>query len=353
MRKSSVLIEVSLGFQVLPSTSFLNRSDSNFLFKVDAPRGFFSGILEAGFGIFVLIIAIRFFNAPNYCKAILAGGSAFGLILSPLIMSFWSGSRYSSSNKCGVLMLVTSTFIFLASLCKEVHLLTFYLLLAQISLSQVPNLMIKIYSDLYSSKERGFRLSCNLVLSTIGAMLVAWFLGKYLDMDDCDYRLAFWTMSLASAFCSLAHFFMPDKKNESQDENSRMQRIRDIIRIPVEDRLFFRVLTAWMILGFGVIMTFPLRIEFLADKKGLNFSNEEIALVGVSVFFVFKVIGAVLFGKLFDRINFMRFRIFLNLFLLIAILVYFNSETFLGVAIGTGLAGLAGGANIAWNLWVH
>ena len=41
------------------------------------------------------------------------------------------------------------------------------------------------------------------------------------------------------------------------------------------------------------------------------------------------------------------------MFLLIAILVYFNSETFLGVAIGTGLAGLAtGGANIAWNLWV-
>ena len=103
------------GFKHYHPTSFLNRSDSNFLFKVDAPRGFFSGILEAGFGIFVLIIAIRFFNAPNYCKKILAGGSAFGLILSPLIMSFWSGSRYSSSNKCGILMLVTSTFIFLAS----------------------------------------------------------------------------------------------------------------------------------------------------------------------------------------------------------------------------------------------
>ena len=143
------------------------------------------------------------------------------------------------------------------------------------------------------------------------------------------------------------------RKNESQDENSRMQRIRDIIRIPVEDRLFVRVLTAWMILGFGVIMTFSFKDRISCRQKGLNFSNEEIALVGVSVFFVFKVIGAVLFGKLFDRINFMRFRIFLNLFLLIAILVYFNSETFLGVSIGTGLAGLAtGGANIAWNLWV-
>ena len=45
------------------------------LFKVDIPRGFFAGVLEAGFSIFILLIAIRFFEAPNYCKAIIAAGS--------------------------------------------------------------------------------------------------------------------------------------------------------------------------------------------------------------------------------------------------------------------------------------
>jgi hypothetical protein len=49
----------------------------------------------------------------------------------------------------------------------------------------------------------------------------------------------------------------------------------------------------------------------------------------------------------------MRFRIALNLVMLTAILIYFNAGTFLGVAIGTAIAGLGtGGANIAWNLWV-
>ena len=49
----------------------------------------------------------------------------------------------------------------------------------------------------------------------------------------------------------------------------------------------------------------------------------------------------------------MRFRIVLNLVMLTAILIYFNADTFLGVAIGTAIAGLGtGGANIAWNLWV-
>ena len=74
------------------------------LFKVDTPRGFFAGILEAGFTIFVLLIAIRFFNAPNYCKAILAAGSSAGLILSPFLMGLWGKSRTPNSIKCGILM---------------------------------------------------------------------------------------------------------------------------------------------------------------------------------------------------------------------------------------------------------
>ena len=49
----------------------------------------------------------------------------------------------------------------------------------------------------------------------------------------------------------------------------------------------------------------------------------------------------------------MKFRISLNLIMLIAILIYFNSNTFFGVALGSAIAGIGtGGANIAWNLWV-
>ena len=81
-------------------------------------------------------------------------------------------------------------------------------------------------------------------------------------------------------------------------------------------------------------MTFPLRIEYLANPNGLNLKNEEIALIAVSNFLVFKVIGALICGKLFDRIHFMQFRIALNLVMLCAILVYFNSSSFLGLSIG-------------------
>ena len=60
-----------------------------------------------------------------------------------------------------------------------------------------------------------------------------------------------------------------------------------------------------------------------------------------------------LWGKLFDQMHFMKFRILLNIQMIIAILIYFNSSSFIGVVIGSALAGsVMGGANIAWNLWI-
>lgn len=330
----------------------MEKKAAQLLCKLDAPRGFFAGVLEAGFSIFILLIAIRFFEAPNYCKAIIAAGSPIGLILSPFLMSLWANSQIQEPRKCSILMAFCSAFIFAASLSPDVIFFTGCILLAQICLSQIPSLMISVYSQLYSKKERGFRLSITLVLSACGGMVSSYYLGKYLDLEQADPRLALWAISGAALCCGVFHFFMPKVKGE-QPYLSRLVRFQNIFKIPKEDRLFLRILIAWMILGFGVIMTFPLRIEYLANKQGLNFSNEEIAFIGVSIFFTTKVLSVLLCGKLFDRVHFMRFRIVLNLVMLTAILIYFNADTFLGVAIGTAIAGLGtGGANIAWNLWV-
>ena len=47
------------------------------------------------------------------------------------------------------------------------------------------------------------------------------------------------------------------------------------------------------------------------------------------------------------------FELLLNVFLLLASLVYFNAESFIGVCMGATLAGIGtGGSSIAWSLWV-
>ena len=57
------------------------------------------------------------------------------------------------------------------------------------------------------------------------------------------------------------------------------------------------MLLAWMIMGLGIIMTLPLRIEYLGGESGLNLTNEQIALVTVVVFSIARVLSSV-FGRI-------------------------------------------------------
>ena len=98
-----------------------------------------------------------------------------------------------------------------------------------------------------------------------------------------------------------------------------------------------------MILGFGAIMTFPLRVEYLSKEDQLNLSNQEIVLVTIMVFFGAKILSMHLWGKLFDHMHFMKFRIILNILMIIAILIYFNSKELIGVLLGSALAEFGNG----------
>ena len=140
------------------------------LFRLDLSRGFFLGILDSSFGVFVLLICIRHFEAPDYCKGLIAAGGSVGLLATSLLVGMWSNSSCSEPIKCSIYMFLSGLFIFLSSWVSGVMAFTVFMLLAQIFLSQVPSLMIGVYSSLYMKEDRGFRVSCNLVMSTIGGI---------------------------------------------------------------------------------------------------------------------------------------------------------------------------------------
>jgi len=55
-------------------------------YRYDTLRAPFYGILEAGWGTFALIIAIRHFDAPETYKAFIAGAWPMGFLLTPLTL---------------------------------------------------------------------------------------------------------------------------------------------------------------------------------------------------------------------------------------------------------------------------
>ena len=315
-------------------------------------RGFGHGILDTGFSVFILLAAIRFWDAPSIYKGALSGGGSLGLILTPFILSYFSGNKLSETRKCAGFTFCASIFILLASFATSLLLFTLLLVIAQICLSQVPSLMIRVYAEIYDDKERGRKLAFNLIFSTLGGLFSSYLFGSYLDTNDANFQVILWGMTVAGilSVCSLMSM---QGHLKIKNEYDKPPTLVSIFRAPLNDRLFLRILIAWMILGFGAIMTFPLRVEYLTREDQLNLTNQEIALVTVMVFFGAKILSMPIWGKLFDLMHFMKFRILLNSFMALAIIIYFNSSSLSGVILGSALAGAGmGGANLAWTLWV-
>jgi hypothetical protein len=319
-------------------------------FRLDLINSSLGGILEVGFGTFAILIAIRFLGAPDMIKAVLASGVSAGLLLVPHMQRLAVWTQLSASRFCASLMLICALLLFASGYLSHVWLLAAALFLAQVCFSQLPGFMIQVYSRNYGSKERGKRLSWNFILSALIGMILSYVGGSYLDGQSADPGLIFRIMGMVSLASALALFLIPSQPIK---KGKHTQGLMDSLNLLKEDRLFASMLLAWMIMGLGIIMTLPLRIEYLGGESGLHLTNEQIALVTVVVFSIARILSSRLWGELFDRVRFLSYRISLNLLLISATVLYFHAESIIGVSIGAALAGVGvGGSKIAWSLWV-
>ena len=141
--------------------------------------------------------------------------------------------------------------------------------------------MIQVYAQNYGVKERGKRLSWNFILSASIGMILSYGGGSYLDAQWAEPSLIFRIMGLVSLGSATALFLIPSQPIR---KGERAHGLWDSFVLLKEDRLFASMLLAWMIMGLGIIMTLPLRIEYLGGSNGLGLSNEQIALVTVVIF---------------------------------------------------------------------
>src|SRR4051812_6320105 len=70
-------------------------------FRHERWRAISAGILEGAGTTFLLIIAVRWFQAGATAKALVAGGGSFGLLISPFVVTWvsrlgWTASKASA-----------------------------------------------------------------------------------------------------------------------------------------------------------------------------------------------------------------------------------------------------------------
>src|SRR5437867_9611860 len=85
-------------------------------YRYERWRAVTSGILESATSTFLLLIAVRWFEAGALAKALVAGGGRFGLLLSPLVVAVVSTRGWPAAEAASGLLVVGAGRILLAAL---------------------------------------------------------------------------------------------------------------------------------------------------------------------------------------------------------------------------------------------
>ena len=316
----------------------------------DRIRGCAGGFLEATFQTFVLLTAIRVFEAPTFVKATLPAAFPIGFLLVPMTVYVAARIQRRVGSICAGYAVFCAIALALAVGANALWVYVACILAAQIILSQVVPLVTQIYASNYSPKELGSRFSTTFLISTSMAALVSYTGGKLLDYDLSYYIGIFVCASLASLVVALAFLKMPTDALKSISKGNPWQSVV----LLKKDKLFAWMLGAWMIMGLGSFMTFPIRIEYMANPAyGINATNEQIGLIFGAIPLITRLLSTKFWGYLFDRLNLISLRIILNLLMMVSHLLYFSTTNLWLMGIAAGILGLSfGGGRIMWQLWV-
>ena len=317
--------------------------------KYDLRRNFFNGIVEASFSATALLVAIRHFEASDHAKSLIAGGSCLGFLLAPGFLLLIGKSKLPVSRICALLMLGAAIGILLSATANSAWVYAGWLLLACVLAGQVPSLMVHIYSRNYPSGQRGRKISGNLMLSAVVGAGTALTIGWILDQNLNHFRPGAVVIFLFCTFTAYFHLKIPSVPLKSDSGG-----LSEDLRHALKDRLFFWMLTGWMLMGIGNLVTIPLRVEYLANPVyGIDASNTVVLAITLVVPLVTRVASIPMWGWAFDRFNLAFVRIAINLFFLVGLFLYFQTQDFVFLGLASALIGWAtGGGTMAWTLWV-
>jgi len=317
--------------------------------KFDFWRNTFNGIVEASFASTCLLVAIRYFDASDTAKSLLASGGAIGFLFAPLFLILIGKSRMPVSKICSALMALTAIFILISAISPSAWFYVICVLLGCILAVQVPSMMVHVYSNNYSPNEKGGRISGNLMLSSAAGGATALVIGLILDLDLGFFKLIAFGIFLICLGTAYFHLKIPSKPLETDSLG-----LLKIFLQATKDRLFLWMLSGLMVTGIGVMLTIPIRVEYLVNPAyGLNFSNTLVLCIAMVVPLVTDVSSIPIWGRAYDKFNLAYVRTFAGIFFLLGLFLFFQSKSLPLLCLASALIGTGvGGGTMVWTLWV-
>ena len=320
-------------------------------FALDTIRAVPAGVVETLGTTFTILLANRVFQAGDMAKASLVAMPSLGLLLSLFVVQGVRRSGMSVNAMLALIFAVSGGGFMVASFAGDrfdVYLMGMTVALITVTLN-IP-LFSQIYRKHYPGSRRGSLFSNTAFLRKIFAIGAAALFGWMLTQSLDNYPILLWSYAGASFLMAVCVLFM-DRVTLSK---SRQVKLFEAFRHVSEDKPFRKMLISWMILGSGNLLCFSLFVEYISNKDyGFDFDENKISLITTIVpeflFFVFVLV----WGRLFDRMNFYVLRCLINVFFALGVLFYYLGDAEWCLFVGIGLHGVArAGGNVAWSLWV-
>ncbi|HMO18084.1 MAG TPA: hypothetical protein PKA63_07390 [Oligoflexia bacterium] len=308
------------------------------------------GILDTGVSTFYLLYMERVLNTGVWPKAFIAGGASIGLLLSPLVVQLVAGLGLLSSRGAASVYFISGLATAITFVVKDPILITVLLVISMASWNTSIPLTTQIYADNYPGKRRGVLFSLSNMTRILSTALFAYYAGLLLELSLDFFALIIGLLSVMSFFSAWLLFRYPSRVTKRETSNALLDGLR-AVRF---DKVFRVTLIGWMIMGFGNLMIYPLRVEYLANPiYGLDLGEWRIAMLVTVIPSCSRFVCTFFWGMLFDRVNFFTLRILMNFCFILGMLSFFLSSSFLLLSIGAAVYGIAtSGGDVAWNLWV-
>lgn len=319
-------------------------------YRYERWRAVSSGILETASATFLLLIAVRYFQAGAVAKGLVASGGSVGNMLGPLVVSMVARAKWRSS-KAASLLAVSGCITFLTM--AAVPLLPVFVVGSVVGMtaaSAAIPLLTQIYHENYPDRQRGRLFSRTIVIRIAVAAIFSQLAGFTFSgrIEKFQFLLLIFAAAFAGAAFCLSR--IPARRLASAEGWNPFR----AFRYAYVDRLFRRTLICWMLMGFANLMMVPMRVEMLANPSyGIAMTVGEIALLTGVVPNAARIILSPIWGRLFDRANFFVLRVILNVGFATGILTFFTSTDLPGLILGAVIFGISNaGGDIAWSLWV-
>ncbi len=319
-------------------------------YRLELRRAVASGALESGGSTFLLLIAVRWFQAGATAKGLVAAGGSAGLLFSPWVVSRVAALGWPATLAAARLAAVgAGCFVVMAAL-PWLPVYVAGCLLSMAAAALAAPLLAQVYQENYPAAQRG-RLFSHAVMVRIGSVaLCSELTGRWLAADLGQFRWLLLVYAAAFAYGSRCLARYPSRPLADAGGSHPFRAMR-FVR---QDRLFRQTLICWMLMGFANMMMLPMRVEYLANQRyGRALDTAVIAfLIGVLPSLA-RLGMCPVWGLLFDRMNFFVLRVIVNLGFALGVLVFFLSGSFTGLVVGAVVFGMSNaGGDVAWGLWV-